>query len=250
MIVPDSNTIGVFDMTNFSNEQWRPVVGYEGRYSVSNLGRIRSERRVINTGKQQYIIPQKMLNLCLQRGYYTFGASKQSKVRCMMVHRAVMEAFVGKRPAGMEIRHLNSIPTDNRLENLAYGTKSENMQDAVKVGTLVFSRSKLSHADIIAIGRDPRPNPVIAKDFNTNIGTVQAIKTGKSFKGFTNGIYYISRKTEELSPETFALVMDRTLKRSEIANKTGLTIAQIKRIRKTGRNIIYSKVCSGDISSI
>lgn len=48
----------------------------------------------------------------------------------VLVHLAVMAAFVGERPTGLETRHLNGIPTDNRLVNLAYGTGTENRNDA------------------------------------------------------------------------------------------------------------------------
>lgn len=51
------------------------------------------------------------------------------------IHRMVMEAFVGPRPDGMEVRHLNGDPSDNRLDNLVYGTHAENMQDAIAHGT-------------------------------------------------------------------------------------------------------------------
>lgn len=50
------------------------------------------------------------------------------------VHRLVCEAFKGPCPEGMECRHLNGINTDNRAENLEWGTHGENMQDAVKHG--------------------------------------------------------------------------------------------------------------------
>lgn len=48
----------------------------------------------------------------------------------LLAHRAVAEAFLGPRPAGMVIRHLNGIKTDNRVENLAYGTPEENLKDS------------------------------------------------------------------------------------------------------------------------
>lgn len=51
------------------------------------------------------------------------------------VHHLVMEAFVGPRPDGIETRHLNGDPADNRLSNLVYGTKAENTKDSVRHGT-------------------------------------------------------------------------------------------------------------------
>lgn len=50
------------------------------------------------------------------------------------VHQLVIEAFIGPRPAGCEVLHLNHCPDDNRLENLRYGTRSENMKMDYEVG--------------------------------------------------------------------------------------------------------------------
>jgi hypothetical protein len=51
------------------------------------------------------------------------------------VHRLVLEAFVGPCPEGMECRHLDGNPGNNRLENLAWGTARENWEDALRHGT-------------------------------------------------------------------------------------------------------------------
>lgn len=51
------------------------------------------------------------------------------------VHVLVAESFIGPKPEGLEVRHLNGNPEDNRVENLAYGTRSENVLDSVKHGT-------------------------------------------------------------------------------------------------------------------
>jgi hypothetical protein len=52
------------------------------------------------------------------------------------VHQLILETYVGPRPDGMECRHLNSVTTDNRLSNLAWGTTSENGEDRKRAGSL------------------------------------------------------------------------------------------------------------------
>jgi hypothetical protein len=51
------------------------------------------------------------------------------------VHSLMAEAFIGPRPDGQEVRHLNGQPADNRIENLTYGSKSENAYDSIEHGT-------------------------------------------------------------------------------------------------------------------
>ena len=71
------------------------------------------------------------------------------------LHHLVLYAFVGPRPKGMECRHLNGIPWDNRLENLCWGTRSSNMKDRVLHGNSNHGTrngmSKLNDAAVIHI---------------------------------------------------------------------------------------------------
>lgn len=108
-----------------SGERWLPVVGFEGLYEVSDLGRVRSLRtdRVLSTEMNH-----------LRGGYVRVKFSINRKWHRSLVHRLVLEAFVGPLPEGMVTRHLNGEPTDNRLENIVYGTQSENQHDAVRHG--------------------------------------------------------------------------------------------------------------------
>lgn len=62
-------------------------------------------------------------------------AAGQPRPKNVFVHRLVLEAFVGPCPPGLEIRHLNDDPSDNRLDNLAYGTSRENSADQRRRGT-------------------------------------------------------------------------------------------------------------------
>ena len=52
----------------------------------------------------------------------------------MTVHRIVARAYLGRRPAGMDVRHLDGVKTNNRVWNLAYGTRKENMDDNLRHG--------------------------------------------------------------------------------------------------------------------
>ena len=68
-------------------------------------------------------------------GYLLVNLRKPGKRRMAKVHQLVLEAFVGPKPKGLETRHLNGKRTDNRLENLAWGTHRQNVADCVAHGT-------------------------------------------------------------------------------------------------------------------
>lgn len=71
----------------------------------------------------------------MPNGYLHFGVCIHGKQHGAYAHQMVCEAFHGPAPEGQEVRHLNGDPSDNRPENLCWGTKSENGFDRVRHGT-------------------------------------------------------------------------------------------------------------------
>lgn len=110
-----------------STEEWRPVVGYEGHYEVSDQGRVR-------VAKRRYF-GKIMSTTSVGDPYPALQLWRDSKPRVLRVHRLVLEAFVGPRPDGLLARHLDGDPTNNALTNLRWGTYSENGLDSVRHGT-------------------------------------------------------------------------------------------------------------------
>lgn len=110
-------------------ELWLPVVGYEGLYEVSNLGRI---KRIAPRSKGGSTDPIKKFSI--SRGYLGTSLKKIGcKQWCPNVHTVVAAAFLGPRPEGMEINHKNGVKSDNRPENLEYVTRSQNHRHAFDV---------------------------------------------------------------------------------------------------------------------
>lgn len=120
-------------MQDVSAERWLPVAGSPG-YEVSDHGRVRSLGRVImcRDGKPKRCRGQVLKPTVSSDGYLRvrpYPATPQG------VHALVLEAFVGPRPTGMQCCHRDGDPANNRVENLRWGTISENQLDRVRHGT-------------------------------------------------------------------------------------------------------------------
>lgn len=106
---------------------WLPVVGFEGRYEVSDQGHVRSVPRVVYTsdGRRQPVAG-KVLSPCLDGNGYPCVGIAGKRVR---VHVLVLEAFAGPRPDGMHGCHADDVKSNNAAANLYWGTRVDNMRD-------------------------------------------------------------------------------------------------------------------------
>lgn len=102
-------------------EQWRDVVGYEGLYQVSSLGRVMTTRRKGTQGGLKSLTEN-------ADGYYRVKLCKDGKDRRWMVHRIVYEAFIGEIPSDCEINHIDEDKKNNRPENLEAITHINNVR--------------------------------------------------------------------------------------------------------------------------
>lgn len=121
-----------------STEIWKPVLGFEGLYEVSDQGRIKTVgRTMIRSNGRPTTIRESLRSLSPNhKGYPKVTLWKDGKLVTRVVHRLVLESFVGPRPDGMECRHLNGNRQDARLSNLAWGTPMENAADKFDHRTL------------------------------------------------------------------------------------------------------------------
>lgn len=108
-------------------EEWKPVVGYEGYYEVSNTGRVRSVDRCVMKGTAKKQLRGKEIVIHLSNHGYCYVDLYQNATRKRMtVHRLVAEAFI-PRVAGMDIvNHKDEDPTNNNSSNLEWCTFSYN----------------------------------------------------------------------------------------------------------------------------
>lgn len=110
-------------------EFWRPVVGYEKVYAISNYGRVMRIAEGINTYKGRILKSKKHTG-----GYYVVGFPMPSRhPKQFKVHKLVANAFLGESN-GLEVNHIDGDKSNNHLENLEYVTSSENQKHAFRMG--------------------------------------------------------------------------------------------------------------------
>lgn len=112
-------------MTDHSTpEQWRPIAASDGNYEISNLARVRNA----TTGR--VMTPQ----VHGPWGYIRVQLRIDGRQRGFRVHRLMLEAFIGPAPKGTEGCHRDGNPANNAIENLYWGSKSDNARDRVRHG--------------------------------------------------------------------------------------------------------------------
>jgi hypothetical protein len=106
--------------------------------------------------------------------------------RKLWIHHAVLLAYVGPRPEGMECRHLDGNPRHNHAANLAWGTRAENMRDRARHGTQRYGEDSPSHRltaeQVRAIRVDPRPSRVVGRDYGVSHTTILEIRRGNRWR--------------------------------------------------------------------
>jgi hypothetical protein len=114
-------------------ENWRPIIGYESLYEVSDQGRVRSLDRPRRNGVRSY--KGRILKHGFSKGYPRVNLyDLTGAVRFACIHQVMAEAFLGPCPAGQQVRHFDDNRLNCTLGNLVYGTHADNVADRIKNG--------------------------------------------------------------------------------------------------------------------
>jgi hypothetical protein len=119
---------------NENIEIWRDVIGYEGSYQVSNLGRLKSlTRKMFGSNK---IVKGKFIRPSNNKGYLYVVLRKNGLPSTFVVHILAAKAFIPNPLNLPEVNHKNLVKSDNRVENLEWNTKQDNMDHAKRNGVI------------------------------------------------------------------------------------------------------------------
>ena len=183
-------------------ENWKAVIGAAGRYVVSDYGNVRSlPHTVIRRDGRRMPVKGQLLNPVIQTQRSKRGEPKRYRAvwirfddgrqRWRGVAVMMLEAFVGPRPyPKAEARHLNDQSLDDRLENLDWGSRLQNVRDAMLNGRIPNQRGisnngrvKLTEADVVAICAARAVGGVtqreLAEQYGVSSSTIRDVITGR-----------------------------------------------------------------------
>lgn len=167
------------------SEIWRDIPGFEGQYQASTLGRIRSlDRHVPRQApgrKLHYVLRYGYILRQTDNGHGYLQVGLGAKCKSYKVHNLIALTFLGRRPLGADVRHLDGNRYNNRLENLMYGTRAENNRDIYAIGhkqhaftteQVRLIRKRLSHGERICD---------LAREYSVDRNTISRIKNRRTF---------------------------------------------------------------------
>ncbi len=135
------------------DEIWKDVAGFEGYYQVSNLGRVRSLDRVLTLTSRGTTYSRtkrgRILAPSLRRGYCVIALNCQAKPLQVAVHALVAQAFIGDRPKGFQVNHIDGDKTNKCLSNLEYCSPKGNTRHAYAIGLCDSKIGDNHHAAVL-----------------------------------------------------------------------------------------------------
>jgi len=174
-------------VSNEVREKWRPVHGYEGWYEVSTLGRVRRVAPGAHTRAGKVLKP------CDKGSGYmrvTLHSGSGGATRTIAIARLVTDAFLGSRPANMEVNHIDGDKGNNAVLNLEYVTRGDNIRHAFRTGLQNnqgerHPQAKVTEAGVLAIrartiaGESRR---VLAKEYGVTPEAISRIHARQTWR--------------------------------------------------------------------
>jgi hypothetical protein len=116
-----------FSLEDMEGEIWKDIERFEGRYQMSNFGRLKSLSRIIDNKRGTYILKEKIIALYINKlGYVIFSIKIDNKQCNFLAHRVVATLFVENKKINSEVNHIDRIRSNNIFTNLEWVSRAEN----------------------------------------------------------------------------------------------------------------------------
>lgn len=176
-----------------NGKEWRPIPDFGGYYASSD-GEILTTKQK----RQSVMVPMKQRDGHL----YVYLYDGQGNQKKMYVHRLILMAWVRMPKPNEEGRHLNDIPNDNRLENLAWGSGTDNAADKRRNGGLPIGERvpshKLTDSQVLEI-REKYRRGLSSRDLSAEYGvahtTILKIARGQKWKHISDEPILVKHST-------------------------------------------------------
>jgi hypothetical protein len=174
-------------------EVWRNIEGYEGIYEVSSLGKIRSLDRVVvnKLGRRCHFRGREIKpSKCKIWGYWRLMLCQECKCSSFQVHQLVARAFLGEKPQGKQINHIDGNKDNNAASNLEHVTPTENCNHYLALGLRDSMRgerhfrAKVTAEQVREMRRLRASGSIlkdIAEEFDVCISTASKITNGSAW---------------------------------------------------------------------
>lgn len=199
-------------------EEWKDIKGFEGKYAISNHGRVYSYLNDI------YLKPQKNTH-----GYVAVSLYKEKSKRQELVHRLVGKHFLKNKNEYPQIDHIDGVRDNNLVSNLQWVNQSLNEKS--KLLRLPQIR-KYKKEDLVLIMQDYESNmPVkdICEKYNTNRGFLNNLFKGKYYSHLQLPVISTKRRDSFSQEEVFKILNLR---------KSGFSYGEIAKVTKRGKTSI------------
>lgn len=173
-------------------EEWRPIKEYEGRYEVSNFGRIKSVERIIvyPSGKKQphkekimrpqIVSPRQSAKRKSITKYQRIMLCKNGKYKGFLIHRLVAEAFIPNPENKPEVNHIDGCGLHNHVKNLEWTSSTENKTHSYNI----LYQGNIKPVSCIETGEEYPSLTSAAKELGVSVGSIwNSVAYGQSIKG-------------------------------------------------------------------